>query len=131
MKLFKSFVCLALVACLALSYTASAFAQATTCTIASGESKRGKGSEVKADQQAEAYAKRNSVTNGGSILCYIWRLDAKAQVTADHTLSANGEYTVKYNNSGNKKKGASYRIVWKKDTQSVNDAITIDYIFWP
>lgn len=131
MKLLKSFVCLALVACLILSYTATAFAQDTTCTIGAGEMKKGKGSEVKADQQAEAYAMRKSVTNGGAIKCYIWRLDPGAQVTADHILDANGEYTVKYNNSGNKKKGDLYRICWKKINQSVNDVITIDYIFWP
>ena len=131
MKVFRSFVCLALVCCIVLSCAMTALAQEDNCTIKAGESKRGKGSEVKQDQQAEAYAMRKSITGGGSIKCYIWRLNPGAQVTDDHTLASDGEYTVKYKNSGNKQKGDSYRIVWKKNGQSINAAITVSYIFWP
>lgn len=105
MKVFRSFVCLALVCCIVLSCAMTALAQEDNCTIKAGESKRGKGSEVKQDQQAEAYAMRKSITGGGSIKCYIWRLNPGAQVTDDHTLASDGEYTVKYKNSGNKQKG--------------------------
>ena len=131
MKIFKSVVSLILICCIVLTCTITALAQDDSCTINPGESKRGKGSEVKQDQQAEAYAMRRSVTGNGSIKCYIWRIDPGAQVTDDHKLAEDGEYTVKYKNSGNKKKGDSYRIVWKKDGQSVNAAITVSFIFWP
>ena len=127
----KAIVSLLLVFCLSFTVLISSVAQTDTVTIAAGESKRGKSSEVKADAQAEAWVKITGLSSGSSIKCYIWRLSAAAQVSGNPILNGLGEFTINYNNTGNKKKGDSYRAVFGKTTQSVGTAVNVSFEFWP
>lgn len=77
-KRTKAIVSLLLVFCLSFTVLISTVAQPDTVTIAAGESKRGKSSEVKADAQAEAWVKITGLSSRSSIKCYLWRLSAAA-----------------------------------------------------
>ena len=87
--------------------------------------------EVKEDAQAEAWVKITGLSSGSSIKCYLWRLSAAAQVSGNPILNGLGEFTINYNNTGNKKKGDSYRAVFGKTTQSVGTAVNVSFEFWP
>lgn len=100
-------------------------------TIPAGKKAKAGTSLEKMDGKADPELDVYKITPGSSIRFWIYR-NGKAQVSPTYKCKVQNDIPIRYNNSGNKKQGALYHSVWRKDTQSINGtSVYVHFAFVP